>query len=460
MTTLLARTGRSEARASRLTDLILEPGDPDFDDLALPWNRAHRHSPAFVGVPISAADVVELVRFARARDLSVGVQATGHGVTRPVTGGLLILTHRLDSIQIDPDASVARLGAGVQWGPVLEAAQQHGLAPLLGSSPNVGAVGYTLGGGLGWLTRLHGLASDSVVSFEVVTVDGRLIRVSAEENSELFWGLRGGGAGSLVVVTSMEIRLFGVTAVYGGNLLYPAEMAREVLARWRDWVRTVPDELTSSVLVKKFPDLGHIPAPLRGRAFVMVRGCFAGDPESGSRLLAHWRSWRSPEIDDWKPMPFTEVATIASDPVNPSAGRMSGGWLRQLSDRAIDVLVRRTLETEDSLLGSAEVRHIGGAVSSRDASSSAYGNRDSELILTMGGGAPTPETNAALLATLDSVLADLSDERTGGVFLNFLDGENRRSQSAAGVSSAQRMMRLKAAFDPANVMSHGLEFAS
>jgi hypothetical protein len=452
-------TRQPTAAGTRLTKPILAPGNAGFEDLALPWNRAHRHSPAFVGIPESAADVVDLIRFARSRDLSIGVQATGHGVTRPVVGGLLILTHRLDSIRIDANASVCRLGAGVQWGPVLEAAQQHGLAPLLGSSPNVGAVGYTLGGGLGWLTRLHGLASDSVVSFEVATVDGRLIPVSAEENPELFWGLRGGGAGSLVIVTSMEVRLFGVTTVYGGNLLYPAEMAREVLARWRDWVPTVPNELTSSVLIKKFPALDHIPAPLRGRAFAIVRGCFAGDSESGGRLLADWRDWRRPEIDDWKTMPFAEVATIASDPVNPSAGRMSGGWLRELSNHAIDVLVTRTLDM-DSRVGSAEVRHIGGAVSARAASSSAYGNRDSELILTMGGGAPTPEANAALLTDLDSVFADLAGDRTGGVFLNFLDGENRRSQSAAGVSSAARMMRLKATFDPTDVMSHGLDFAS
>lgn len=451
---------RQFSPGSRLAELILEPGTPGFDDGVLPWNRAHRHSPAFVGIPESAADVVELMRFARARGVSVGVQATGHGVTRPVTGGLLILTHRLDSVHIDADAAVCRLGAGVQWGRVLGPAQQYGLAPLLGSSPNVGAVGYTLGGGLGWLTRLYGLASDSVVSFEVVTVDGRLIQVSAEENSELFWGLRGGGAGSLVIVTSMEVMLFPVTTVYGGNLLYPAEMAREVLARWREWLPTVPTELTSSVLVKQFPVLDHIPAPLRGRAFAMVRGCFAGDPDSGARLLAHWRDWRRPEIDDWKTMPFTEVATIASDPVSPSAGRQSGGWLRELSDHAIDVLVTHTLETEGSLVGSAEVRHIGGAVSSRDASSSAYGNRDSELILTMGGGAPSPEANTALLSNLDSVLAELATERTGGVFLNFLDGDNRRSQSAAGVSSAERMMLLKAAFDPTDVMSHGLDFAS
>ena len=458
MTILASR--QPSAPEARLAGLILEPGNPDFDDISLPWNRAHRHTPAFVGVPESTEDVVELMRFARARALSVGVQATGHGVTRPVSGGLLILTHHLDSIHIDPDASVCRLGAGVQWGPVLEAAQQHGLAPLLGSSPNVGAVGYTLGGGLGWLTRLHGLASDSVVSFEAVTVDGRVIQVSSAEHPELFWGLRGGGAGSLVVVTSMEVRLFPVATVYGGNLLYPAEMAREVLARWREWIESVPDELTSSVLIKSFPALDHIPAALRGRAFAMVRGCFAGDSEAGARLLASWRNWHAPAIDDWKTMPFTEVASIASDPVSPSAGRMNGGWLRELSDHAIDVLVTHTLETAGSLVGSAEVRHIGGAVSARDASSSAYGNRDAQLILTMGGGAPTPEANAALLADLDSVLAELSAERTGGAFLNFLDGENRRSQSAAGVSSAERMMRLKAAFDPTDMMSHGVDFAS
>lgn len=442
----------------RVTGQVLEQGDPGFDESARPWNRVHQHNPSVVGVPESTADVVELVRFAVANGLPIGVQATGHGVARAVDGGMLILTHRLESIRIDPTTSTARLGAGVQWGPVLEASQAHGLAPLLGSSPNVGAVGYTLGGGLGWLARRFGMASDSVISFEVVTVDGSVRRVAADENPELFWGLRGAGAGSLVIVTSMEIILYPVASVYAGSLLYPAEMAADVMRRWREWTPTVPNELTSAVAVKTYPALTHIPEHLRGRSFVIVRGCFTGSPADGADLLEHWRNWRAPEIDEWGEMPFSQIAAVSQDPVDPSAGRMNGGWIESLSDEAIDVLTAAVLGP--SLIGSAEVRHAGGAIAAVDPETSAYGNRHSEYIVSFGGGAGTPEAHTALLVHLAETLEGLAPVRTGGSFLSFLDGDNRRGRSAEGVTSPERMVRLKAAIDPDDVMAHGLDFTS
>lgn len=449
-------TASIEDLRHRVTGQILEPGDIGFDESARPWNRAHQHNPSIVGVPESTADVVELVRFAVANGLPIGVQATGHGVARTVDGGMLLLTHRLESIRIDPTTSTARLGAGVQWGPVLEASQAHGLAPLLGSSPNVGAVGYTLGGGLGWLARRFGMASDSVISFEVVTVDGSVLRVAADENPELFWGLRGAGAGSLVIVTSMDILLYPVTTVYAGSLLYPAEMAVEVMRRWRDWTSTVPNELTSAVALKTYPAFSHIPERLRGRSFVIVRGCFTGDSADGADLLEHWRKWEAPEVDEWGVMPFSQIAAVSKDPVDPSAGRMNGCWIEALSNEAIDVLIAAVLG--HSSIGSAEVRHAGGAIAAVDPETSAYGNRQSEYVVSFGGGAGTPEAHTALLADLAHTLEALAPVRTGGSFLSFLDGDNRRRRSAEGVSSPERMLRLKESIDPDDIMAHGVDF--
>ena len=307
------------ALRNQVQGAVITPDDPRYDELRLAWNRSVVQYPAVIVQAECAADVAEAVRFAQQAGLGVAVQATGHGNVRPANGALLILTAGLNGVQVDDVARTAWVEAGVKWGAVLEKAQAVGLAPLLGSSPDVGAIGYTLGGGMGWLARKYGLSADHVLRFEVVTADGQLRYASASENSDLFWGLRGGG-GSLGIVTGMEIELFPVTTVYGGNLFYPFEMAREVFVHYREWVATAPEELTSSIVIMNFPPIPAIPEPLRGQTFVMVRGCYSGPVAEGERLLEHWRTWRTPFIDDFKTMPFSAVATISNDPVDPMPG--------------------------------------------------------------------------------------------------------------------------------------------
>ncbi|HSJ26747.1 MAG TPA: FAD-binding oxidoreductase, partial [Acidimicrobiia bacterium] len=305
----------AEELRSRVAGDVHLPGDDGYDEATLSWNRLYQHRPAIIGLPASVADVVELVRFASAHGLAIGVQTTGHGPVLPVDGGMLIKTGRIGSLEIDPVAQTAKVGAGLTWGPVLTAAQDHGLTPLLGSSTGVGAVGYTLGGGFGWLGRRYGMASDSVRSFDVVTTDGRLLTVSADEHADLFWALRGGGAGSIAVVTSMEISLYPVTTAYAGNLYYPAESAGEVMRRWREWTATAPAELTSSVVLMNYPPFDEVPEQLRGQSFVLVRGCHSGS--DGERALAFWREWKTPLMDMWGEIPFTQADTISNDPTEP-----------------------------------------------------------------------------------------------------------------------------------------------
>ena len=241
--------------------------------------------PALIVEVLTIQDVVESVRFARTHGLHVAVQATGHGMARPANDALLIVTHRLNGVVVDPVRQTAHIEAGVEWGKVLELTQAHGLAPLLGSSPNVGAVGYTLGGGVGWLARKYGLAVDSVQSFEVVTAQGEVLRASASEHPDLFWALRGGGGGNYAIVTAMDVRLYPVAMVYGGNLLYPASEARGVFQRYREWIKHLPDEMTTSVLIMNYPPFPQVPEPVRGKSFAIVRGCYAGDLEAGKALL-------------------------------------------------------------------------------------------------------------------------------------------------------------------------------
>ena len=317
---------RLAALRHRVDGAVLVPGDEGYDEAAKGWNGGSRltHRPVTIVVAADVGDVIATVAYAAERGLGLGVQATGHGVALPCEGVLLV-TGRMDEIEIDAEARTAWVGAGCAWAPVLAAAQEHGLAPLVGSSTSIGAVGYTLGGGLGWLARKYGPACDAVRSFEVVTPDGELVQASRGEHPELFHALRGGGGGALGVVTEMEIELFPVTTVYGGNLVYGAAAAGEVLARWSAWVAAAPAELTSSVVFVDGPD--RPPA-------VLVRGCWCGDVDEGRRVLDEWRAIMPPDVDAWRELPFAAIASVSDHPVEPRPAVITGGWLTDPSPGA------------------------------------------------------------------------------------------------------------------------------
>lgn len=442
---------------SSIQGAVITPDDPDYDGTRKAWNLTVDQHPAVIVVAAGAADVVEAMQFATREDLNVTVQSTGHGVVRPADNSLLIITSKMKNIQVNSAAQTAWVDAGAKWGEVLEKTQAVGLAPLLGSSPDVGVVGYTLGGGFGWLGRKYGLAADSVRFFELVTADGRLLRASDTENSDLFWALRGGG-GSLGIVTGMEIKLYPVSTVYGGNLLYPIAMAKEVYSRYREWIKSAPDELTSSILIMNFPPIPQVPEILRGQSFIIVRGCYSGPVEQGPALLQSWRDWRTPLIDAFKEMPFSQVATISNDPVNPMAALSTGAWLRELSDEVIDILIRYAAPgNEASPLVFAEVRHAGGAIARVDPQAGAYGNREASLLLQMIGPAPTPEAYHHLAQYTGQIKEHLRPYLTGGVYMNFLEGEESQQQVENGFLPVtyRRLMALKATYDPDNRLRSG-----
>ena len=202
---------------------------------------------------------------------------------------ILVKTHRMRVVEIDPDRRRARAQAGALWADVVGPAAEHGLAALAGSSHDVGVVGYCLGGGLSWLARKHGLAANSVVAVQIVTADGRVVVADANHDADLFWAVRGGG-GSFGIVTAIELALYPVDELYAGMLAFPVERAAEILRAWREWVRTVPDEATSVGRILHFPPLEDIPEPMRGQSFVVVEMAYLGDEASASELLAPLRA--------------------------------------------------------------------------------------------------------------------------------------------------------------------------
>jgi hypothetical protein len=447
----------AESLQAEIAGAVILPGSDRYAAARQAWNLTVDQHPALIVVATCAADVAAAVRYARNHDLRVAVQATGHGVRRPANGALLILTGQMNGVEVDPVEETAWIECGAQWQVVLAAAQPYGLAPLLGSSPTVGAVGYTLGGGMGWLARKYGMAADSVNYFEVVTPEGSIVHASQDENPDLFWALRGGG-GSFGIVVGMEIDLYPVATVYGGNLFYPVSAAGEVMRRFRTWAATLPEEMTASVVLMNFPPIPQIPEPLRGQSFVMVRGCYAGDLAAGEELVNFWRTWRQPLIDDFKAMPFSQVATISNDPTDPMPGLSTGAWLAQLSDASIDALVRYvTTGAGPRLITLAEIRLAGGAIARAGASMSAFSHRDARLSLQLVSTTPTAEAMAASQRYGDELKAALAPDLTGGVYINFLDGEEalRRTQDAYTAANFQRLQKLKRRVDPGDRFHHG-----
>ena len=454
-------TPELEQLRTRVSGQVLTAQDDGYDAARQPWNLTVDQHPAVIVVAATAKDIAEAVRFADEQDLGIAVKGGAHGTIREANGSMLIVTSQMTDVIVNAAAKTAWVSAGAKWGRVLEQTQAVGLAPLLGSSPDVGAVGYTLGGGMGWLARKYGLSTDSVNRFELITANGEMLNVSATENADLFWGLRGGG-GNFGVVTGMEIRLYPVTTVYGGNLFYPIHKAKEVYAHYRRWIANAPDELTSSVVLMNFPPFPSVPEFLRGQSFVIVRGSYSGPVEQGEELLKHWRTWETPIVDGFTAMPFAQVAAISNDPVDPMPSHSSGMWLKDISDETVDILIRYAVPRNGPpMLAFAEVRHAGGAISRVDPRSAAYGNRDAQHILQVVGGAPTPEAHEALNQHIAQLKRALTPHLHGGVYLNFLEGSEAREATRAGFSreTYQRLQFLKAKYDPKNRFSHSYDIS-
>lgn len=250
--------------------------------------------------------------------MGVAVQATGHGPSRAADGQMLVNTSRLDSIEIDPRAHVARVGAGVRGGALVAAAAEHGLAPVNGSSPDVGVVSYHLGGGLGILGRALGWAVDHVRSLEIVTADGSLRRVSPSQEPELFWALRGGGKGTLGVVVTLEIDLHPISRIHGGGMHFIGDSAARALRSWAEWTRTAPEEMSSSALIVTMPNLSVIPEPLRGRRVVHLRFACTGTATEAERLVQPFREL-APVTDTVAEMAYADVGSIHAEPTTPVA---------------------------------------------------------------------------------------------------------------------------------------------
>jgi FAD binding domain-containing protein len=287
----------------RFAGALLAPGDPGWDDARRPWHLDVDQHPAAVAFPESEDDVIAVVLAASELGLRVAPQATGHNAAPlgRLDDTILLRTGAMRGVRVDPRRRFARVRAGALWQDVTPRAAEHGLVGLAGSSPNVGVVGYSLGGGLSWLARRYGLQANHVTAVELVTAGGEHVRTDHQHDPDLFWALRGGG-GSFGIVTALEFELVALREVYAGALVWDWRDAGPVLLRYSEWAHHAPDLVTTSARILQLPALPEVPEPLRDRQVVMIDGAYLGDPEDGDTALEPLRALR-PEIDTFATMP-------------------------------------------------------------------------------------------------------------------------------------------------------------
>jgi FAD/FMN-containing dehydrogenase len=428
---------------------IVSPDQPHWDAARRAWNLAVDQRPAYVALPANADDVVAIVDFARRHGLKLAPQGTGHNAAPlpALENTILVSTQQLRGVEIDAAAQTARVQAGALWLEVTEASTPHGLYPLSGSSPDVGVVGYTLGGGLSWLARKHGLAADSVIAIELVTPAGELVRATADEHADLFWALRG-GAGNFGVVTAMEFRLYPHADVYAGFMLFPYEQHADVLRTWRDWTRTAPEEITTSFRIMHLPPLPELPPFLQGRSIVVIDGAFLGDAEAGAAVLAPLRA-HGPEMDTFAPSSPAALSRIHMDPEEPMPFVGGGTILASGDDDVLAAFAAGVQPGSPLLFG--ELRQLGGAVSREPEHAGALGSLPGEFLVYGGGVVMGPDMAPAVAGALQGFIDGLASWKHDRMYLNFSE-EPTDPVALFGEERAARLRAIRATVDPDGVM--------
>ena len=434
---------------------VIGPDDDGYDAARAIWNGAIDRRPACIARCTGVADVVAAIRFARGSDLRVAVRSGGHGVGGHAVcdGGLVIDLSLLKGIRVDPAARTARAEAGVLWGELDRETQLHGLATVGGIVTHTGIAGLTLGGGLGWLMRKHGATVDNLLSVDLVTAEGELLTASGAENPDLFWGVRGGG-GNFGVVTSFEYRLHPVgPTVLGGPVFHPLDDARNVLAFYREFIATAPDELTTIFELSVAPPLPFLPEDVHGKPVVMVGACYAGAPEDGIDVVRPLKEFGTPIVDLLEPKPYLALQSMF-DPGVPH------GWHRYwksvelpaLTDAAIDTLVEHAAAFT-SPKSYCIVFQLGGALARAGENETAFGRRDAAHNVNVNAVWTEEDPDAERhVAWARDYFTALQPHAGGRVYVNFLGDEGvERVRQAYGDRPYERLVGLKRAYDPTNV---------
>ena len=437
---------------------LISPDHGDYDVTRALWNGAIDRRPRLIARCSGAADVVAAVRFARDHDLEIAIRGGGHNVagTALCDDGIVIDLSAMRGVRVDPAGRRAWVQGGALWGDVDHETQAHGLATTGGIVSHTGVAGLTLGGGVGWLMRKYGLTIDNLLAADVVTADGRFLHASADEHSDLFWALRGGG-GNFGVVTSFEFRLHPVgPTVFAGPILWDASDGRAVLRFYRDFIADAPDELGTVVRFGAAPPLPGIPAELHWRPVVMVGTCYAGRIEDGERVLRPLRDCRRPLLDLVGPKAYTGFqSAIDSTVIHGWNYYWKSTYLPELRDDLIEVIADHAFSCS-SPRSYVAMFQLKGAVSRVNAGATAFGNRQASYAVTLDAvwrrGEELGERDTDWTKRFFAALGPFRD----GVYVNFLGGDEApdRVREAYGDSVYERLVEVKTTYDPDNVFRH------
>jgi FAD/FMN-containing dehydrogenase len=443
--------GAVEVLRDRTRGDVLEPGDPGYDGARSVWNARIDRAPAVVVRCTGAADVVAGVDVARDCDLPVSVKGGGHHVSGSavVEDGVVLDCSPMDAVRVDPRTKTARVQAGATWGDVDHETQAFGLAVPGGQDPDIGVAGLTLGGGVGWLSRKYGLTCDNLLSADVVTADGEVVRASEDRNGDLFWALRGGG-GNFGVATEFEFQLHEVgPEIFAGSLVYPFDDARALGRRYRSFATDAPPEVRLLYGSMVLPATDYYPVDARETRVAMIIACYAGPPEEGERVLAPFREFGEPFQDSIRPRSYAAWQRAGN-----SRGAMrtylKSQYLAHLSDAAVDTVVEHAAAAPSSG-ATVFISPRGGAETDPASNATAYPHRDAAHHLLVEARWEDPDRDDDHVAWTRAFHDAMRPYATGDVAMNFLtrDESDRRIGAAYG-ENYDRLVAVKDAWDPEN----------
>ena len=438
------------------TGTVMRAGDDGYDEARRVFNGLIDSSPAIIARCTSTSDVAAAVRYARANDLTVSVYGGGHGVTGSAVaaGSLCVDMRGMKDVEVDPDSRTARAAGGLTWGELDAATQAHGLAVTGGRVPSTGIAGLALGSGSGWLERKCGFTCDNLLAAEIVTADGRVVTASETENSELFWGMRGGG-GNFGIVTHFTFNLHEIgPMVWGGMLVFTPDRAAEVLRAYRDFVADAPDEVGSGLAFVTAPHEEFVPEPARGHPMVGVICCYVGRPEDGPSAYAPMLDL-GPAMAMVDVMPYVAVQRLIEG--GNQKGKLNywtGDFYDELPDEAVDTLVAIATQPVSPLTQIIVVPG-GGAVARVDDDAMALGSRKAAFNLHFLGMWEDPADSQGNIDYIRDLAGSLKPWSTGAAYLNFLGDEGMsRIEASFGPEKFARLQALKSQWDPTNVFRH------
>jgi FAD/FMN-containing dehydrogenase len=442
-----------EALDRTMKGSVLQPSDDGYDEARTIWNAMIDRRPALIARCESTADVRHAVDFARNHGLVLSIRGGGHNIAGNAVcdNGLMIDLSRMNFVRVDSEAKTAAVGPGATLGDVDGATQKHGLATPTGINSTTGIAGLTLGGGFGWLSRKYGLTVDNLIGAEVVTADGKILRVNADEHSDLFWALRG-GSGNFGVVTEFNFRLHEVgPELLSGLVVYPLEQAKDALRKYREIAAGLGDETAVWSVLRLAPPLPFLPEEVHGKPVVVFALCHAGDPDEGRQAIEPIRHLGTPYGEHIGVQPFTAWQQ-AFDPLLAPGARnywKSHNFV-ELADGMIDLLVKYVAEVPSPHC-EIFIGQLGGQTNRLAPDATAYSHRDAEFVVNVHGRWETAAEDDRGIRWSRDFYRDAAPFATGGVYVNFMTEEETDRVGAAYGPNWDRLVEIKRRYDPENL---------